>query len=362
MGKGNRDDRLSALPDDILVNILDRIDVTDAVGTSILSRRWSRLSVELSRLTINAQDFAPEGVSSSNVSADDLVRMNAAALEATKSILTRRNLGGHTIRLLSATFYLRDDFPTAIGFVVDHAMATHLVEMAKFSVMTEKDGLNNLDDDDLVTYGKEFMRFFDACPNAFGGLTSLDLENLRFGESDICNVLSTCKRLKHLRLFNCDSGDPSTLQVEHSHLSELSIVSCLFEQVKLKWLPQLKKMVFDAWIGFQDPLVLGHVPLLEAVGLTNVAVSFHRMVKLSEFLSGTSVRDLRLGFKSEKIWVQPECPTGSLAFVFRQLRFVNLVNLPEGYDLTWTMFILEAAPLLKELHDSMGSCVYNGNG
>jgi hypothetical protein len=93
--------------------------------------------------------------------------------------------------------------------------------------MTEKVGLNDLDDDDLVSYGREFMRFFDACPNAFGGLTSLDLENSRFGESD------TCKRLKHLHMFNCDSGDPSTLQVEHSHLSELSIVGCLFEQVKL---------------------------------------------------------------------------------------------------------------------------------
>ena len=29
---------------------------------------------------------------------------------------------------------------------------------------------------------------------------------------------------------------------------------------------------------------------------------------------------------------------------------MNLVKLPEGYDLTWTMFILEAAPLLKELY------------
>jgi hypothetical protein len=100
MQKGNRDDRLSALPDDILVNILDRLDVNHAAGTSILSRRWSRLSAGLSRLVINAQDFAPEGVSSSNMSADDLVRMNAAAVEATNSILTRRSLGEHTICLL----------------------------------------------------------------------------------------------------------------------------------------------------------------------------------------------------------------------------------------------------------------------
>jgi hypothetical protein len=41
--------------------------------------------------------------------------------------------------------------------------------------------------------------------------------------------------------------------------------------------------------------------LLEAVSLTNVARSFHNMVKLSEFLSITSIRDLKLGFNSEKV-------------------------------------------------------------
>ncbi|XP_051192548.1 putative F-box/FBD/LRR-repeat protein At5g44950 isoform X1 [Lolium perenne] len=342
--------RLSALPDDILLNILDRLGVLDAARTSILSRRWTQLAAKLSRLIINAQDFLPEGVSNVNVSDDEMFRVNAAAAEATKSILTRRNPGEHTIRVLSTAFYLRDHVPISIGQAVGRAVETHLVETAQFSVMTGKVGTDDVDDDELVIYGRDFMRFFEACPNAFGGLTSLDIENLRFGESDISNILITCKRLKHLRLLNCDSGDPSTLQVEHSHLSELSIVNCLLEQVKLNWLPQLTQMTFDGWINYQDPLVLGHVPLLKTVSLTNTGYSFHNLVKLSEFLCGTSIRDLKLGFKSEKVWVQPESLTKSLASVFHQLRFVNLVDLPEGYDLTWTMFILEAAPLLKELY------------
>uniref|UniRef100_A0ACD5YQL2 Uncharacterized protein n=1 Tax=Avena sativa TaxID=4498 RepID=A0ACD5YQL2_AVESA len=299
---------------------------------------------------INAQDFLPEGVSNVNVSDDEMVRVNAAAVEATKSILRRRSPGVNIVRFLSAAFYLRDDVPISIGQAVGHIMETHMVEMAQFSVMTGKVGMDELEDDELVMYGREFMRFFDACQNAFRGLTSLDIENLRFSELDISNILITCKQLKHLRLNNCDSGDPSTLEVEHAHLSELSIVNCFLEQVKLIWLPQLTQMTFDGWINYQDPLVLGHVPLLETVSLSNIGYSFHNLVKLSEFLSTTSIRDLKLGFNSEKIWVQPECLTGSLASVFRQLRFVNLVNIPEGCDLTWTMFILEAAPLLKELY------------
>ncbi|XP_037427658.1 putative F-box/FBD/LRR-repeat protein At3g49030 [Triticum dicoccoides] len=348
MGKGNKDDRLSALPDDILVNILDRLNVRDAARTSVLSRRWSQLCAKLSRLIISALDFLPKDVSrsSANISDDELVRINAAVVQATKSVLARRSPGEHTIGLLSMTFHLIDDIPiSAIGHAVGHAMATHLVKNAKFCVRTRKD-----DDEELVIWARRFMLFFHASQVAFGGLTSLNIGNLRFGESDISSILTTCKRLKRMHLYNCDSGDSSTLQVEHANLSELCIVYCGLEQVKLNWLPQLTSIVFDGWIDFQDPLVLGHVPLLESVSLTNVALSFNKMVKLSRFLGSASPRVLKLGFRSEKIWVQPECPTQDLASVFRQLRFVNLVKLPEGYDLTWTMFILEAAPLLKELY------------
>ena len=350
MGKGKKVDRLSSLPDDILVNILDRLNVREAARTSILSRRWTRLCAKLSRLIISAQHFLPKGVLCTNISDDKLVCINAAVVQATESILTRRNPGEHTIRLLSMSFYLRDDVPISIGRAVGHAMAAHLVENAKFSVMTGKYDVIDISEDDLVTSAKKFMLFFDACPSAFGGLTTLDLENLRFGESDISNVLITCKRLKHLRLFNCDSGDASTLQVEHAHLSELSIVQCMLARVELNWLPQLTRLFFEGWLQYQDPLLIGHVPLLEVVSLTNIALSYSKMVKLSEFLSGTSVRVLKLGFNSEKIWVQPECLTQCLASVFCQLRFVNLFHLPEGYDLTWTMYILQAAPLLKELY------------
>lgn len=351
MGKGNKDDRLSALPDDILVNILDRLNVPEAARTSILSRRWTQLCAKLSRLIISALDFLPEGVSRTGISVDEVVKINAAAAQATESVLACRNPGEHTIHLLSTTFYMRDDVPISIGHAVGRAMSTHLVENVEFSIRTGKDHAAEIEgDDELVTWGREFMLFFDACPNAFGGLTSLDLGNLRFGESGISSVLTTCKRLKDLYLYNCDTGDCSRLQVEHPNLNVLCIVNCRLEQVKLNWLPQLTQLAFDGWIDFQDPLVLGHVPLLEAVCLTNVGLSVNKMVKLSTFLSSTSVRALKLGFCSEKIWVQPECPTQSLASVFRQLRFVNLVKLPEGYDLTWTMFILEAAPFLKELY------------
>lgn len=41
-------------------------------------------------------------------------------------------------------------------------------------------------------YGQRFASFLDACPGAFGCLTSLTLRNLKLADSDVPNILSTC--------------------------------------------------------------------------------------------------------------------------------------------------------------------------
>lgn len=345
MGK-DLDDRLSNLPDDILLTILDRLNVRDAARTAVLSTRWSKLPAMLSRLIINVWDFRPPDVS--EFREDEFAQTNAAAIEATKSMLERRDSTRNRIHQLSVTFFLRESDPISIGHTVAQTMVTHKVGMAEFIVLTKKEPIG-CDERDLIDYGQQFMLFFDACPDAFAGITRLHLENLRFGKSDISNVLVTCKQLKDLRFLNCDSEGVTTLQMEHSQLSELSIVDCRLGKVMLNWLPQLTRMTFEGWIAFHYALSVVYAPLLEVVNLTNVGLSWHKMIELSKFLRGTSVRDLKLGFKSEKIWVQPECLTKSLSSVFCQLRFLNLDDIPEGYNLTWTLFVLKAAPSLKEL-------------
>ncbi|XP_047082908.1 uncharacterized protein LOC124693480 isoform X2 [Lolium rigidum] len=353
------DDRISTLPNDILLNILDRLHVSDAAKTSILSRRWSQLSAKLPRLIINP---LPEGVlslfgrdeSRANISDGDLARLNAATFKATKSVLARRDPGQDTIRLLSTMFYLIGDVPISIGHVVGEAMAVHQIEKAEFTILTVK-GRDHCTLNDVVNYGKQFVPFFNECRNAFTRLTRLYLENLRFAESDfVSNIFVTCKLLKYLGLFNCDTDNWITLQIEHAQLRELSLVNCRFDKVELKWLPKLTRTTYKFWMSFEDlPLSFGHVPLLEFLHLTTIHFIYHKMVRLSTLLSEICVQDLRLAFKCEKIWVQPEPLTERLAAAFRGLRIVNLVLIPEGHDLTWTMFILEAAPCLEEFYMSV---------
>ncbi|KAM3245297.1 hypothetical protein ACQJBY_056550 [Aegilops geniculata] len=49
-----------------------------------------------------------------------------------------------------------------------------------------------------------------------------------------------------------------------------------------------------------------------------------------------------------QVWIRPECPK-VLAPVLTQLRSVSLDNLPEECDISWTMFLLEAAPSVEDL-------------
>ncbi|XP_048538248.1 uncharacterized protein LOC125517090 [Triticum urartu] len=366
MQKVSADDVISSLPDDILLNILDRLNVRDATRTSILSRRWSQLSAMLPRLSITAQDVLPsksktgttnkKTTTKASISKDVLVRRtNAAVVKAARSILARRDLGGRSIRLFSATFYLRDDAPMSVGCAVGNAMATCKIDKTEFTILTEKERVK-CTANDLVNYAAWFVSFFQECPHAFVGLTRLYLENLRFAESDfVSNIIITCKQLECLKFVNCSTKSWITLHVEHAQLSELSIVNCRFDMVKLTWLPKLTRLAFEYWMmSFQEPpLSIGYAPLLKALTLSNVYCTWHKTVEISKFLYETSIqdlRDLRLGFKYEKIWVQPERLTKRLTSVFQQLRIANLVDIPEGYDLTWTMFILEAAPSLEELY------------
>lgn len=51
---GPKKDRISQLPDEILVNILSRLAVKEAADTSVLSRRWRSLWTWIDRLDFDA--------------------------------------------------------------------------------------------------------------------------------------------------------------------------------------------------------------------------------------------------------------------------------------------------------------------
>jgi Leucine-rich repeat (LRR) protein len=130
----------------------------------------------------------------------------------------------------------------------------------------------------------------------------LHLQNMRFGESDIPNILSTCKRLESLWFFFCDSGEHSVLQIEHATLVELNITNGYFETVELNYLPKLQRISYTDWQYTKNPLVLGFVPRLSNLSLANAYVTSNKTIKISQLLAKVpSISNLHLDFRSEKV-------------------------------------------------------------
>ncbi|XP_047082562.1 uncharacterized protein LOC124693149 [Lolium rigidum] len=323
-------DCLGELPNDVLLNILERVGTLDAVRTCILSKQMRKLPAMLSQIVIVDHD---------------LVRMNSVLAEVIDKILSTRS-PLITFSKLKVRFVLTPNDCRSIGKSVSLAMATQILDNAEFEIVTPKNSFY-CTHADLVNFGKQFSMFVADCQDAFAGLTRLQLQNLRFGESDIPIILSTCKRLESLSFFECDAGIRSVLHVEHARLVEIDITYGEFKTVELDC-PKLQQMTYDNWPCDENPLVLGFVPQLSKLSLANEGLS-DKTFMISQLLANVSaVSDLYLDFRSEKIWIRPECPR-VLAPVLGQLRFVNLDSLPEECDIVWTMFLLEAAPSVEDL-------------
>ncbi|EMS52527.1 hypothetical protein TRIUR3_33060 [Triticum urartu] len=281
------------------------------------------------------------------ISLSDVHRTNGVVAHVTDNILSTRSQE-ITISKVKIRFVLVPHDSLTIGKSVACAMATQKVGAAEFEVITEKP-YEWCSPADFLHGAKQFNDFVGACPDAFAGLRRLWLCNMRFGELDIPNILSTCKLLESLRLTECDARIHPVLQVEHAELVELEIDYGEFERVELIYLPKLRRVRYKSWFSYKDPVYFGFVPQLSKPSLSKTGTRWDKTLELSQLLANVpSLSDLHLNFESEKIWVLPECPK-PLKHVLTKLQHVNLDHLPEGRDLDWTMFILEAAPFLKEL-------------
>uniref|UniRef100_A0A0D9Z0F6 F-box domain-containing protein n=1 Tax=Oryza glumipatula TaxID=40148 RepID=A0A0D9Z0F6_9ORYZ len=338
-------DGFTKLPDGVLLNILDRLNTPDAVRTCLLSKRTLHLRHMLSNLHIRINSFVPR---CGYATLKDTIPMNAAVADATDNILSFRRQD-IPLRKLSIGFFLRYYDCLTIGKAVARAMATHNIHSAEFNILTEKPPDYSTIDDHRRD-GKQLMTFFCACTDAFAGLTRLHLRNLKLAETDIPNIIATCKRLEYLRLALCQTEDSVLLlQLEHPRLVELDISNANLELIELNSLPNLKRLGFGVWVYPQEPLSFCNVQLLSSLSLTNVAMRWHKVIRLSQFLANIPfVKDLHLNFASEKIWVHPECPK-LLEPVLQNLQVLSLDELPEECDIAWTRFFLEAAPSLKEI-------------
>jgi hypothetical protein len=281
-------DRDLNLPDDVLINILERMSTLDAFRTCLASKQTLKLLTMLSQIVIV-------------LSARELVQKNGVVADVTDMILGARS-PQIPIRNLKLKFIMSGDDHLKIGRSVTLAMATQKIEAAEFEILTTKCTYDCTRSADIRNFAKQFNAFIGEYHDAFGGLTRLHLQNMRFDESGIPNILSTCKQLESLSFILCDSGVRSVLQVEHARLVELDITDGYFRTVELSCLPNLQRMSYSEWHYTKNPLVLGFVPRLSNLRLAKEYVDLFNTIKISQLLVNVpSISNLHLDFQSEKV-------------------------------------------------------------
>ncbi|KAM3391465.1 hypothetical protein ACQJBY_012886 [Aegilops geniculata] len=340
------EDGMSALPDPLLLDILERLDLREAVRAGALSMRWRHLPGHLSRVHLDVAHFR---------GATPLEVMDAFT-GAARALLTRVPpaegvCDSGALKVLVLSFYMPSPHLSSIGRLVEDIVSLGNTECLEFCMSPPP--IN-------IEIGQEFMAFSRAYPVAFSWLTRLMLQNHVFGHSDITDLISSRGRLRHLKLSFCRLLDVhSMLQIDApcSELQELEFSFFLCTRIELVSVPKLRQVQCQHLLLENPPVRFGYVPELRGVILDSIANVWHEPFALSEYLprSARNLSTLTLCFGYQMIWVQPEPPKQLIA-IFRNLTSVRLLRIFIECDLSWTLFILEAAPALHDMTLSRHSC------
>lgn len=193
------DDRLSALPDEISIDILQRLPLRTSAQTTILTRRWTHLFPSMTHLKIDINEFVPCILTRHNVARSMAMSWYTQAL---RTLLAPTIDPDRTIRIMHLRFYPTDSYLLSIARMVDDAVqsaSASKIEVLDFAILNEVSEVH-CTEKQMSRYGRRFMSFFQACPNGFRCLTSLSLWALRFRDSDIPSLLGSCHQLQHLLL------------------------------------------------------------------------------------------------------------------------------------------------------------------
>ncbi|CAL4921403.1 unnamed protein product [Urochloa decumbens] len=271
---------------------------------SALSTRWKQLPYLLTNLYLRADDFKPR--------TGTLVRSQLNNLMDLYTETINRLLaptGERAIKVLRLRFFLTDPHLESVGSMVTSVLERGHTKYLEFIVVTELHDVQ-CDEEDNLRFGQRFLKFFGPYPLAFRQLRSLCIQNMRFSEYDMPNLLNACDQLQRLCIESCDSGRQSVLRIDapRSRLVELVFEFCGYAQIELVRVPKLLHVVYDTWMGESPPIVFGHVPSLRSIDFGCAIMHWQPPFMLSKWLSGTRLETVSMDFHDWMIWIKPEDP------------------------------------------------------
>ncbi|CAO2169749.1 unnamed protein product [Urochloa humidicola] len=284
-------------------------------------------------------------------------------LRAARALLSSRPAagGGCTV---SMSFLLRHNYKS-LGHLLDAAVAAGKVRAIELEISTTSD-LYSTNDVPQTTkamkaHGRRATVQDGALRRLPGGVRggadqARPQEHVHEQARRPRRHLAACPNLETLSLYasGVRTGPKQPWTIRHARLADVSITYCAFAGIDLAWLPNLERFAYKQWGSDADnkrkhhQLSFGHVPRLTTLVLSNTLLLGHRVVKLSQILADTAVTHLRLNFRGQNVWVEPEA-SKRFASIFRNLQHLRISNVHEECGLPWIMFLLQGAPNLKDL-------------
>ncbi|CAH9069490.1 unnamed protein product [Cuscuta epithymum] len=206
-------DRISALPDCLLVHIISFLGVKKAAATSILGKRWQFLWAELRSLEFKFYDWGKNKETKNTI--DFVAWVN-------RIIATRR---GNYLEKMMVDFKYEDRFAPDVDSWFEFALKNKVKEIT-FGISYSKDFyiLRELmySNSSLTSLSLEGCIFYPERSIKWSSLTKLKISGVNLPQSVVEKILSGCPVLTSLDLSHCWGF--TCLEISSQNLSELRVM------------------------------------------------------------------------------------------------------------------------------------------
>ncbi|KQJ81893.1 hypothetical protein BRADI_5g03666v3 [Brachypodium distachyon] len=393
------EDRLSALPDDLIRVIINNLDTRTALSTALLARRWAHIPHELPALDLRVSDILPPqhnrtvALRQGGLPRDEATATMLDALMSRCESLAMRALvdgvtnliilpmplpaqeeeeeGGRRTKTLRLEFFQTSD--DAVNRLI--AAAVGAWGVTELEVVVLRSYRNNdiqappvvyslffPDDNDCLLKSRirslTLGNHCSALPpdlHSYGALTELVLRDMPASTPlDVYQkVLNECTRLQVLHLTSCRCTETRlddsivVLDAPASQLRELVLEECSFMVLDLRDLPMLARLacrLTNTW-----RIKFGSLPRLTHTNLTFNQEDFVSEYndRFDQFLDvSPTMANLIVRLDGIKRWIGPKPPDKPMI----HLRRLLVGNLPLNWDISWPRGLLMTASSLEVLH------------
>lgn len=397
-----REDKMSSLPDDMLILIIDKLDAWTATITTILSKRWRDLYTHSHTCyNLMVDDILPPRYHRlKQIVVEAGYEAEKNALKSDRSHASRDQLYSFKywkwkVRLLTPILqrYERWAMRRYVKRVNAFLLSPNNVQRCSIQKLrfqacgtsyftdqwiTEAIGRWGVEDLELVidnSFWRYDFRLLDGCKNVrlkrlvlsdcyhcfapnsltFQRLTSLTLCKESSHMPRVDDILANCMQLVDLRLKDCSSRQASFhLFVPNSKLKRLQLDNYNTVGVYLSLVPYLETF---ACRGQPTILYYGVVPRLRHASLNFLQTGddgeddssgSNRTYRLSKFFLGEppQLEYLVLQLRGRQMWIELTTIPDQL----NHLKKLFIANVPMNWDTFWILHLLAAAPALESLH------------